>query len=123
MSKEILTFEDIEIEKNKFYHHKTPIFKKDVDIGKVLVSNKIFSAEKNCKYFIGYLYNDHKVKSLQIMLPRTRTYLKICDGQTKWMHFLIEDDELLAKYNTIWNKSVVIYKMHLIMSLSIIKNF
>ena len=45
MSKEILTFEDIEIEKNKFYHHKTPIFKKDVDIGKVLVSNKIFSAE------------------------------------------------------------------------------
>ena len=26
MGKEILTFEDIEIEKNKFYHHKTPIF-------------------------------------------------------------------------------------------------
>ena len=26
MSKEILTFEDIEIEKTKFYHHKTPIF-------------------------------------------------------------------------------------------------
>ena len=26
MGKEILTFEDIEIEKNKFYHHETPIF-------------------------------------------------------------------------------------------------
>ena len=26
MGKEFLTFEDIEIEKNKFYHHKTPIF-------------------------------------------------------------------------------------------------
>ena len=26
MGKEILMFEDIEIEKNKFYHHKTPIF-------------------------------------------------------------------------------------------------
>ena len=25
MGKEILTFGDIEIEKNKFYHHKTPI--------------------------------------------------------------------------------------------------
>ena len=26
MGKEILTFDDIEFEKNKFYHHKTPIF-------------------------------------------------------------------------------------------------
>ena len=26
MGKEILTFEDIENEKNKFYHHKTPLF-------------------------------------------------------------------------------------------------
>ena len=29
---------------------------KDVDIVKVLVSNKISSGEKNYKYFIGYLY-------------------------------------------------------------------
>ena len=58
-------FEDIEIEKNKFYRNKTPIFKKDVDIEKVLVSNKIFFGEKkNYKYFIGYFYNDHKVKPL-----------------------------------------------------------
>ena len=34
MAKEILTFGDIEIEKNKFYHHKTPIFLKDIDIEK-----------------------------------------------------------------------------------------
>ena len=26
MGKEFLTFEDIKIEKNKFYQHKTPIF-------------------------------------------------------------------------------------------------
>ena len=25
------------------------------------------------------------------------------DGQTKWMYFLIEDDNLLEKYNTIWD--------------------
>ena len=30
--------------------------------------------------------------------------MKTYDGQTKWMYFLIEDDELLEKYNTIWNK-------------------
>ena len=38
------------------------------------------------------------------MLPKIRTYLKIYDGQTKWMYFLIEEDDLLKKYNTIWNK-------------------
>ena len=47
MGKEILTFGNIEIEKSKFYRSKTPIFLKDVDIEKVLVSNKISFGEKN----------------------------------------------------------------------------
>ena len=38
------------------------------------------------------------------MLPKTNAYVKSYDGQTKWMHFLIEDDDLLKKYNTIWDK-------------------
>ena len=46
MGKEILTFGDIEIENNKFYRNKTPIFLKDADIEKVLVSNKIYFGEK-----------------------------------------------------------------------------
>ena len=54
MGKEILTFEDIGIGKNKFYRNKTPIFSGDVDIEKVLVSNKISFGEKNYKYFISY---------------------------------------------------------------------
>ena len=55
--------------------------------------------KKNYKHFIGYLYNDHKVKPLHMMLPKTSAYVKSCDGQTKWMYFLIEDDNLLEKYN------------------------
>ena len=38
------------------------------------------------------------------MLPKINGYVKIYEGQTKWMYFLIEDDDLLEKYNTIWNK-------------------
>ena len=76
----------------------------DVDIEKVLVSNKISFGDKNYKY-IGYLYNDNKVKPLHIMLPKTSACdVKSYDGQTKWMYFLIEGDELLEKYNTIWDK-------------------
>ena len=52
MGKEILTFGDIEIEK-KIYLNKIPIFLKNVDIEKVLVSHKISFGEKNCKYIIG----------------------------------------------------------------------
>ena len=38
------------------------------------------------------------------MLPKTRAYVKSYDEKTKWMYFLIEDDELLEKFNTIWDK-------------------
>ena len=49
----------------------------DVDNEIVLVCNKFCSNEKNCKYFIGYLYDDHK----------TSDYVKCYDGQTKWIYF------------------------------------
>ena len=38
------------------------------------------------------------------MLPKTRAYVKSYDGQTKWKYFMIEDDDLLEKYNTICDK-------------------
>ena len=82
MGKEILMFGDIEIEKNKFYCHNDLICLKDVDIQKVLVCNKISVGEKNYKYFIGYLYNDHKVKPLYIILSKRSAYVKSYDGQT-----------------------------------------
>ena len=98
---EVLRFSNIEIEKNKFYCHKSPVFKKDVDIEKVLVSNKISSAEKSYKYFVGQLYYDCKFKPLHIMLPKTSPCVKSYDGQIKQTYFLIEEDDLLEKYNTI----------------------
>ena len=47
------------------------------------------------------------------MPQKTSDYLKSYDWQTKWMHFLIEDDDLLEKYNTIWNKVSVGIKKEL----------
>ena len=95
---------DIEIQKNKFYLNKVPVHLRDGDVEKVLVSNKISFGEKNYKYFIGYLYNNSKVKPLHIMVPKTNAYVKSYVGQTKWMYFLIEDHDLLEKCNTIWDK-------------------
>ena len=42
MSKEILTFGYIEIEKNTFYCHKSPVPLWDVDIEKILVLDIFF---------------------------------------------------------------------------------
>ena len=72
-------FDDIEKEKKittmKLY------FSKDVGIKKVLLSSKISSREKNYKYFLGYCYNDLKVKPLHIILPKTRAYKKVMLGK------------------------------------------
>ena len=57
------------------------------------------------------------------MLPKTRAYLEIYDRQTKWMYFLIEDDDLIQKYNTILDKVGADTKKSLIVSLSEIKSF
>ena len=90
IGKEISTFGDIGIEKNKFYIHKTPVPLRDVNIEKVLVSNNIPFGEINYKYSIGYFYNDHEIKPLHIMLPKTSAYVKSYDGKTKWMYFLLK---------------------------------
>ena len=51
-----------------------------------------------------HLHNEFKVMPLHVMLPKTSAFVKYYDGQTKWKYFLIEDDDLLKKYNTIWDK-------------------
>ena len=38
------------------------------------------------------------------MLPKQRAYVKKYDGETKWMYPLTENDDLLEKYDTIWDK-------------------
>ena len=38
------------------------------------------------------------------MLPKLSAYVKSSNGQTKWMYFLIEGDDLLGKYKTICEK-------------------
>ena len=61
---------------------------------------------KSYKYFIGYLYDDYKEKTLHIELSKRIVFVKSHDGQTKWIYFLIEDVILLEKYNTISDKVI-----------------
>lgn len=53
MNKEFLKFGDIEIEKQKFYYFQNPININNVDITKIVISNK-FSLGKNGFTFFVY---------------------------------------------------------------------
>ena len=64
--------------------------------------------------------DDYKIKALDIMLLKTRAYIKSYDGQTKLMYFLIKNNNLLKIFNTIWDKVSVDIKKKLITKLFII---
>ena len=48
--------------------------------------------------------NDHQLKPFYVILPKTRVYVKNYNGETKWMYFMIEDDDILDIHNIIWYK-------------------
>ena len=45
MDKKIIKFDDTEIEKYKFHQHGSPIYIDNVDINKIVVSNKLSFGE------------------------------------------------------------------------------
>ena len=73
--KTIVKFGDIEIEKKKISQHERTIsIKKNIDINKIVVSNKVSFVKKSFKSLIGYKYA--KIRPLCIFLPKMGTYRK-----------------------------------------------
>ena len=86
MCKEIITFDDTEIEKLKFYQQKSPISIGDVDINNMIVSNRVSFGKKSFKFSIGHK-SDRKARLLCIMLPKMSAYKRDFD-ETKYIFFL-----------------------------------
>ena len=68
----------------------------------MVVSNKASFGKKRFNYSIGYR-DAKKIRPLGIFLPEINAYRRDFD-ETKYMFFLIKDDELLEKYNEIQEK-------------------
>ena len=47
---------------------------------------------------------DEIVKPLYIILPQMSGYIKCFENGGKNMSFVVKDDDVLDKYNEIWNK-------------------
>ena len=54
MGKEIIAFGNIEVEKQKCHQHENPRSIYDVNINRIIVSNKVPFGKKGFKYFAGY---------------------------------------------------------------------
>ena len=67
----------------------------------MVLSNKVSFGKKGMKYFIGWK-DAKKIRPLFIFLTKMSVYRKDFN-ETKYV-VLIKDDELLEKYNEIWEK-------------------
>ena len=103
MSGKSINFDDKKINKSNFYKNKKLFNLNDIDVNKILVSNKESSGTKySLKYFIGYNDGD-VIRPLCIILPQMIGYVKHFDSN-KTMAFKVSDNKLLKKYNKIWEK-------------------
>ena len=104
MSGKSINFDDKKINKSNFYKNKKLFNLNDIDVNKILVSEKESYGTKNSlKYFIGY--NDGAaIRPLCVILPQMIGYVKHFDSN-KTMYFKVNDNKLLKKYNKIWEKA------------------
>ena len=101
------------VNKSNFYKNKKPFKTEDIDISKILVSNKEPYGEKSFRCLIGY-NDDDIIRPLCIRLPQIIGYVKhFNDGKTikKTMSFNVTDKKLLKKYTKIWRKKSVVYSL------------
>ena len=93
MDKKVTKFDDTEIEKYKFHQHKKPISIENIDINKIVVSNKVSFGKKEFKYFIGYK-DAKRIRPLCIFFPKMIVYRRDFD-KTECVSFLIKNEKFL----------------------------
>ena len=103
MSEKTLKFDNIRVNKKEFHKSKQPIDLKSVNVDQIVVSDKYKHSDDGFKYFIGYKEGEI-VKPLCIILPQMTRYMKYFEKGEKNMPFVIKDDDVLNKYNEIWDK-------------------
>ena len=70
----------------------------NIDVNKIVVSNKVSFGKKGFKYFIGQKIDFYANSSQKMSAYKTEF------DKNKCMCLLIKDEKLLEKFNKIWNK-------------------
>ena len=117
MDKKIIKFGETEIKKHKCHQHKSPISIYNVDINKILACNQVSFTKKSFNCF----KDGKKFRPLFLMLPKLSGCRK-CFDKTKYMTFLIKDDELIKNLMKFWKKLGIVSQKNLIVNLHKMKN-
>ena len=103
MSEKALKFNNIRLNKKEFHNCKQPIDLMAVNVDQIVVSDKFkHNNDEDFKYFIGYQEGE-VVKPLCIILLQMSGYIKFFENGGKNMSFFIKGDNMLDKYNEIWD--------------------
>ena len=106
MSEKTLKFDNIRVNKKEFHKSKQPINLDLINVDQIVVPDKFKHSDDGFKNFIGYKEGEI-VKLLCIVLPQMSGYMKYFENGGKNMSFVIkddDDDDVLDKYNEIWDK-------------------
>ena len=103
MNEKTLKFENISVNKKEFHKSKQPDDLASVNVDQIVISDKFKHRDEGFKYFIGYK-KDEVVRPLCIILPQMNGYIKYFENGSKNTSFFIKDDDVLYKYNEIWDK-------------------
>ena len=82
---------------------KQPIDLELVNIDQIVLPDKFKDSDDGFNYFIGYKESEI-VKPLCIILPQMRGYKKYFENGRKNISFMVKNDDVLDKYNEIWDK-------------------
>ena len=103
MSEKTLKFNNVRVSRKEFHKSKQPTDLDLVTVDQIVVSDKFNHSDDGFKYFIGY--QEHEiVKPLCIILPQMSRYIKYFENGGKSTSFFVRDDNVLDKYNEIWDK-------------------
>ena len=103
MSEKTLKSDNIRCNKKEFHKSKQSINLDLVNVDQIVVSDKFKHSDDGFKYFIGYKEGEI-VKPLCIILPQMSGYIKYFENGGKNMSFVIKDNDVLDKYNELWDK-------------------
>ena len=113
MSEKTLKFDNIKVNKKEFHKSKQAIDLNLINVDQMAVSDRFRHNDEGFKYFIGY-QEDGIIKPLCIILPQINGYRKYFENGGKNMSFMIKDNNVLNKYNKIWNviKNKIVVTFH-----------
>ena len=81
MNKKTIKFDDTEIEEYKFHHHESLTSINDIDINKIVVSNKLLFGKQDFKCFIIYKH----ARKLELSAYSVMSIQKRDFDKTKYM--------------------------------------